>query len=86
MVKKELDKLKVLALDYRANLIFTSWDCYEKDPNKWAENLRNIFMPIAFGGIKNTEASGVDGDIDLTTHGHTNHDHYTIVLELRKSY
>jgi hypothetical protein len=30
--------------------------------------------------------SGITGDIDLTTHGHTNHDHYTIVLELRKSY
>ena len=40
----------------------------------------------SFGGIKNTEASGVDGDIDLTTSGHTNLDHYTIVLELRKSY
>ena len=40
----------------------------------------------SFGGIKNTEASGVDGDIDLTTHGHTSHDHYTIVLQLRKSY
>jgi len=52
MTNKELDKLKGLALDIRANLIFTSWDCYEKDPNKWAENLRNIFMPIAFGGIK----------------------------------
>jgi len=26
----------------------------------------------SFGGIKNTEASGVDGDIDLTTSGHTN--------------
>jgi len=40
----------------------------------------------SFGGLKNTEASGVDGDIDLTTHGHTAHDHYTIVLQLRKSY
>ena len=40
----------------------------------------------SFGGIKNTEASGVDGDIDLTTHGHTSADHYTIVLQLRKSY
>ena len=40
----------------------------------------------SFGGIKNTEASGVDGNIDLTTHGHTAHDHYTIVLQLRKSY
>ena len=40
----------------------------------------------SFGGIKNNSGSGITGDIDLTTHGHTNHDHYTIVLELRKSY
>ena len=40
----------------------------------------------SFGGIKNTEASGVDGDIDLKTSGHTNLDHYTVVLQLRKSY
>ena len=40
----------------------------------------------SFGGIKNTLASGYDGDIDLTTHGHTAHDHYTIVLELSKNY
>ena len=40
----------------------------------------------SFGGLKNTEASGANGDIDLTTHGHTSHDHYTIVLQIRKSY
>ena len=40
----------------------------------------------SFGGIKNTEASGADGDIDLTTSGLTNLDHYTVVLQLRKSY
>ena len=40
----------------------------------------------SFGGIKNTEASGVDGDIDLTTLHHTNNDAYTIILELKKSY
>ena len=40
----------------------------------------------SFGGLKNTLASGYDGDIDLTTRGHTNLDHYTIVLQLRKSY
>ena len=40
----------------------------------------------SFGGIKNNAGSGITGDIDLTTHGHTNHDHYTITLELRKSY
>ena len=40
----------------------------------------------SFGGIKNTLASGYDGDIDLTTSGHTNFDQYTIVLELSKNY
>ena len=40
----------------------------------------------SFGGVKNTLASGYNGDIDLATHGHTSHDHYTIVLQLRKSY
>ena len=40
----------------------------------------------SFGGLKNNAGSGIDGDIDLTTSGHTNLDHYTIVLQLRKSY
>jgi hypothetical protein len=40
----------------------------------------------SFGGIKNNAGSGIDGDIDLTTSGHTNLDHYTVVLQLRKSY
>ena len=40
----------------------------------------------SFGGIKNNAGSGIDGDIDLTTLHHTNNDHYTIILELRKSY
>ena len=39
----------------------------------------------SFGGIKNN-ASSPTGDLDFTTSGHTNLDHYTIVLELRKSY
>jgi len=40
----------------------------------------------SFGGLKNTDASGVTGDIDLTTLHHTNNDAYTIILELKKSY
>ena len=40
----------------------------------------------SFGGIKNNAGSGVNGDIKVTTSGHTNLDHYTIVLEMRKSY
>ena len=39
----------------------------------------------SFGGIKNN-ASSPTGDIDFTTSGHTNLDHYTIVLEMRKQY
>ena len=40
----------------------------------------------SFGGLKNTEATGVTGDVALTTVHHTNNDAYTIVLELTKSY
>ena len=50
--KEELKEIKKLALDYRANAVFTSWDCYDKDPQKWADNLRTIFLPIAFGCVK----------------------------------
>ena len=39
----------------------------------------------SFGGIKNN-ASSPTGDLDFTTSGHTNLDHYTIVLEMRKQY
>jgi len=39
-----------------------------------------------FGGIKNTAASGWDGDVDLTTIGHTSNDHYTVVMKLKKTY
>ena len=34
----------------------------------------------SFNGIKNNAGSGITGDIDLTTHGHTAHDHYTIIF------
>ena len=47
--KEELKEIKKLALDYRANCVFTSWDCYDKDPNRWADNLRMIFLPIGLG-------------------------------------
>ena len=40
----------------------------------------------SFGGLKNTEASGVDGDVALTTLHHTANEAYTIILELSKSY
>ena len=51
-----------------------------------AGNVQGHLNFSEFGGIKNTEASGYDGDVDLTTSGHTNLDHYTIVLELSKNY
>ena len=52
VTKEELKEIKKLALDYRANLVFTSWECYDKDPQKWANNLKMIFIPIAFGCVK----------------------------------
>ena len=51
-----------------------------------AGNVQGHLNFSEFGGIKNTEASGADGDIDLTTSGHTNLDHYTIVMKLKKTY
>jgi hypothetical protein len=39
-----------------------------------------------WGGIPNNAGSGITGDLDLTTHGHTAHDHYTITTEFVKSY
>ena len=39
----------------------------------------------SFGGIKNN-ASSPTGDLDFTTSGHTNLDHYTVILEMRKQY
>ena len=50
--KEELKEIKKLALDYRANCVFTSWECYDENPQRWADNLRMIFLPIAFGSMK----------------------------------
>mgnify|MGYP003128707351 FL=1 len=39
-----------------------------------------------FGGIPNNAGSGVTGDIDFTTVGHSNGDAYSIILVLTKNY
>ena len=39
-----------------------------------------------FGGIPNNAGSGITGDIDLTTVGHSSGDTYSIVLVLNKTY
>ena len=39
-----------------------------------------------FSGIPNNAGSGVTGDLDFTTVGHTSGDTYMIVLEMIKSY
>jgi|TARA_E500000318_G_C3406428_1_gene151828 hypothetical protein len=41
---------------------------------------------IRFGGIPNNAGSGVTGDINFTTVGHSSGDTYTIILYLRKNY
>ena len=38
----------------------------------------------SFGGLQNNAGAGKDGDILLTTRGHTNLDTYTVVLEVSK--
>ena len=40
----------------------------------------------SFGGITNNAGSGVTGDINFTTVGHSSGDTYTIILYLRKEY
>ena len=37
-----------------------------------------------FGGLQNNAGTGVTGDIQLTTVGHTAGDSYTIILEMKK--
>ena len=39
-----------------------------------------------FGGIPNNAGSGVTGDLQFTTVGHSSGDTYTIILYLRKNY
>ena len=39
-----------------------------------------------FGGLKNNAGSGVTGDIDFTTVGHSSEDRYTVILMMRKNY
>ena len=39
-----------------------------------------------FGGIPNNAGSGVTGEINFTTVGHSSGDTYTIILYLRKNY
>ena len=39
-----------------------------------------------FGGIPNNAGSGVTGDIDITTLGHSSGDTYSFILELIKKY
>lgn len=38
-----------------------------------------------FGGLQNNGGSGVTGNIQFTTVGHTANDSYAIILEMRKS-
>ena len=39
-----------------------------------------------FGGIPNNAGSGVTGDVQFTTVGHSSADTYTIILAMRKNY
>ena len=39
-----------------------------------------------FGGLVNNAGSGVNGDVLLTTTGHSNTDTYDVILSMRKVY
>ena len=43
-----------------------------------------VFDFTGFGGLINNAGTGVTGDINLTTTGHTSGDNYTIILEMVK--
>jgi hypothetical protein len=43
------------------------------------------FDATGFGGLYNNAGTGVTGDIQLTTIGHTNLDSYSLILEMEKS-
>ena len=66
------------------NILFQEWG--NRGLHYWEVGDTNIDLVEGQAEYTFYRASGVDGDIDLTTSGHTNLDHYTIVLELRKSY
>ena len=72
-----------VALEWNAS---TNVVCMVLGGSAAAGNVQGHMDFRSFGGIKNNAGSGINGDIDLSTSGHTNLDHYTIVLELRKSY
>ena len=40
----------------------------------------------SFGGLTNNAGSGVTGDVQFTTVGHSSADTYTIILSMRKNY
>jgi hypothetical protein len=50
ITKKELKEIKKVALAYRQAQVFTSWDCYDPDPERWALHIKSVFLPIALGG------------------------------------
>ena len=72
-----------VALEWNAS---TNVVCMVLGGSAAAGNVHGHMDFRSFGGIKNNAGSGINGDLDLSTSGHTNLDHYTIVLELRKSY
>jgi hypothetical protein len=54
ITKKELKEIKKVALAYRQAQVFTSWDCHDPDPHRWALHIKSVFLPIAFGAGNKT--------------------------------
>ena len=51
-----------------------------------ADSTGDEYYDDRFSGIPNNAGSGVTGDIDFTTVGHSSADTYTIILKMRKTY
>jgi hypothetical protein len=51
-----------------------------------ADSTGDEYYDDRFSGIPNNAGSGVTGDIDFTTVGHSSGDAYSIILVLNKNY
>lgn len=77
--------LKVAKIHYSVTgmVVTLLWDA-DTDVRMVDLNGDGCFDFTGFGGLINNAGTGVTGDINLTTVGHTSGDNYTIILEMIK--
>ena len=78
-------KIERILYDVAGMVVTILWDadtdvrCIELGANTGELDFRR------FGGLINNAGTGVTGDINFTTTGHTNGDSYSIILEMAKN-